>query len=75
MDLLLRYGCLYAALYLHNGILGGILHAPLSYFDQTPTGRILSRFSKDIEVVDQTFPELLIDLLYCATEVISFFII
>lgn len=68
---MLRYGCLVAASNMHNALLGGIFHAPPTYFDQTPTGRILSRFSKDIEVLDSNFPELLGELIYCAAEVIS----
>lgn len=67
--LLLRLGCVYAAIKMHKILLAGILHAPLSYFDQTPTGRILSRFSHDTEVVDNEFPLLLDELLYCAFEV------
>lgn len=69
--LALRLGCLYAAIKLHNTLLGGLFHAPLTHFDKTPTGRILSRFSKDIDVVDSNFPELLDELIYCAAEVIS----
>lgn len=59
---------------MHYILLKGIFHAPTSYFDQTPSGRILSRFSKDMEVVDSKFPELLADLIYCALEVICFHI-
>lgn len=37
---------------LHIKALQKVLHAPLSYMDTTPTGRILNRFSRDSEVLD-----------------------
>lgn len=66
----MRFGCLNAVKNLHRAILGGTLHAPVAYFDQTPTGRILSRFSKDIDVLDVILPDTIKWFLYCAAEVI-----
>ena len=37
---------------LHNEMLNNVLRAPMSYFDTTPMGRILNRFSRDIDVCD-----------------------
>lgn len=34
-------------------VMENILHARLRFFDKTPLGRIMNRFSKDIEAVDQ----------------------
>ena len=48
---LARFGVA-AAQELHVGLLKSILCAPMSFFDTTPTGRILSRFSKDLYSVD-----------------------
>ena len=42
---------------LHSKMLYALLHAPSSFFDTTPAGRIISRFSKDIEMIDLTIPE------------------
>lgn len=36
-----------------NLLLKKVLHAKLRFFDATPIGRIMNRFSKDIEAVDQ----------------------
>lgn len=72
-ELMVRWGCLVAAMNLHKALLYGMLHAPLAFFDQTPSGRILARFAKDIDVLDITLPESIKWLIYCAAEVIMAF--
>ncbi|KAI9345604.1 P-loop containing nucleoside triphosphate hydrolase protein [Obelidium mucronatum] len=42
-----------AATHLHKKLITAMLGAPLRFFEVTPIGRILNRFSKDISVVDQ----------------------
>ncbi|KAJ1340480.1 hypothetical protein BSLG_004927 [Batrachochytrium salamandrivorans] len=37
---------------MHASLLNRILNAPMRFFDTTPIGRILNRFSKDIESID-----------------------
>ena len=41
---------------LHNKMVLSVVKAPLLYFDKTPLGRILNRFSKDIGNLDNTLP-------------------
>eukprot|EP01034_Spumella_vulgaris_P044687 gene44687-55607_t len=38
---------------LHEGLLKSVLGAPVSFFDVTPVGRILNRFSSDIQTIDE----------------------
>lgn len=69
-DLLIRLGALKAAVMLHLLLLGRMMRLPMCFFDTTPVGRIMSRFSKDIDTLDQTLVEILADAIWCAFEVI-----
>ena len=37
-------------------MLKNILRSPMSFFDTTPLGRVLNRFSKDIYMIDEVIP-------------------
>ncbi|XP_007229788.3 ATP-binding cassette sub-family C member 9 isoform X1 [Astyanax mexicanus] len=45
-----------AATNLHHNLLNKIIHAPLRFFDVTPLGQILNRFSADTNIIDQHIP-------------------
>ncbi|TNM90473.1 hypothetical protein fugu_002762 [Takifugu bimaculatus] len=45
-----------AASTLHNNLFKKIISMPMSFFDMTPSGRIVNRFSKDQEEVDTVLP-------------------
>ncbi|XP_039496038.1 multidrug resistance-associated protein 1 isoform X9 [Drosophila santomea] len=70
-DLAPALGSLHAARVLHSMLLENVLRAPMTMFDTTPVGRILSRFSKDVESVDQKMPQVINDCIWCAYEVLA----
>ncbi|XP_050076523.1 multidrug resistance-associated protein 1 isoform X2 [Anopheles maculipalpis] len=52
-------GALTAAREMHVLLLRYVLHWPMELFDTTPLGRVLNRFSKDVDVLDNTLPQVL----------------
>ena len=47
---------------IHDKTVDHMLHAPMSWFESTPSGRILSRFSGDLSMVDHHFSFILDDI-------------
>ena len=41
---------------LHESLLDTVARLPMSFFDTTPLGRIINRFSKDIYTIDEVLP-------------------
>ncbi|MFD4636179.1 ATP-binding cassette domain-containing protein [Lentzea sp. NPDC058436] len=52
-----------AGMTLHSSMTARVLRAPMSFFDRTPSGRVLTRFSSDIETIDLELPEFTMDTL------------
>ncbi|XP_040353875.1 ATP-binding cassette sub-family C member 12 isoform X5 [Herpailurus yagouaroundi] len=47
---------LMASCSLHDRVFDKILESPMSFFDTTPTGRLMNRFSKDMDELDVRLP-------------------
>lgn len=52
-------GTIRASVHLFENTLQRVLRNPMSFFDKTPTGRILSRLAKDTDVIDNVLPSIL----------------
>lgn len=52
-EIILFWGSTRASRVVFERLLNAIVRARIRFFDATPTGRIINRFSKDIEAVDQ----------------------
>lgn len=59
MSITFSLGTIAAANGLHSILLSAVLRLPMTFFDVTPLGRILNRFSKDVDVCDNVLPHVL----------------
>ncbi|CAI5757027.1 unnamed protein product [Candida verbasci] len=48
------------AAFFHNKMAQSVLRSPMSFFDTTPVGRVLNRFTEDIGKIDMQLPWMLI---------------
>eukprot|EP00794_Sanderia_malayensis_P019839 gene19839-21781_t len=53
---LFAYGGIEAAKIIHKRLLKSLFNAPISFFDVTPIGRIMNRFSSDLYSIDDSLP-------------------
>lgn len=60
-----------ASFLLHERLLRHVIRAPTAWFDDTPVGRVLNRFSGDIEKIDEQLPPTLTQLLGTMVSVIG----
>ncbi|KAF9206079.1 Multidrug resistance-associated protein 1 [Haplosporangium sp. Z 27] len=60
-----------AAELLHDRLLKNVLRLPMSFFDTTPVGRIVNRFSSDCFSVDEQIAWVFHDTLFCGVSVLG----
>uniref|UniRef100_A0A663DU40 ATP binding cassette subfamily C member 2 n=1 Tax=Aquila chrysaetos chrysaetos TaxID=223781 RepID=A0A663DU40_AQUCH len=65
------FGAASSSRVMHQQLLSNILRVPMSFFDTTPTGRIVNRFAKDIFTIDETIPMSFRSWLSCFMAIIS----
>ncbi|XP_071797862.1 multidrug resistance-associated protein 1-like [Asterias amurensis] len=74
-SMLLATGVLRASRSIYLRLLTNVMHSPMMFFDTTPVGRILNRFSKDTYTIDETIPFACSTFLRMIMLVVSTFIV
>eukprot|EP00051_Salpingoeca_urceolata_P018547 m.260888 g.260888 ORF g.260888 m.260888 type:complete len:1419 (-) comp19220_c0_seq3:108-4364(-) len=60
-----------ASSHLFERLFDTVVKAPMSFFDQTPTGRIINRFSKDLDDIDVQLPNVIEQLLQNILQIVA----
>ncbi|ORY16095.1 ABC transporter type 1, transmembrane domain-containing protein [Clohesyomyces aquaticus] len=68
-------GSLAASRRVHQRLIEAITHAKFRFFDQTPLGQLMNRFSKDIEAVDQEVAPVAVGVIHCLASIITIVIL
>ncbi|KYN05541.1 Multidrug resistance-associated protein 4 [Cyphomyrmex costatus] len=55
--------CMNSSRNLHNTMFSNLLQARMSFFHNNPSGRILNRFSKDMGIMDELLPKVMLEAL------------
>ncbi|TKW54979.1 ATP-dependent bile acid permease [Colletotrichum tanaceti] len=69
-DVWVFYGSLTASKKIHNDLISRVSRAKFKFFDVTPLGQLMNRFSKDLEAVDQEVAPIAIGVFGCALGII-----
>ncbi|KAI2733904.1 hypothetical protein CBS147332_919 [Penicillium roqueforti] len=74
-EAVLFWGSLHASWKIHDRLLRAVMHAKFRFFDSTPLGQLMNRFSKDVESVDQEVAPVAIGMLHSLASVIMIVIL
>ncbi|KAI9506408.1 P-loop containing nucleoside triphosphate hydrolase protein [Coemansia spiralis] len=69
------FGSITASKNVHRQLLRSVVHATPRFFDTTPIGRIINRFSSDLQKIDQTAVDSLVNLISGITAILTTFVI
>lgn len=69
-DMWMFYGSLTASRALHNRLISAVMGAQFKFFDVTPLGQLMNRFSKDLEAVDQEIAGTAIGIIGCSLSIV-----
>ncbi|KAL8710966.1 MAG: hypothetical protein Q9220_004565 [cf. Caloplaca sp. 1 TL-2023] len=74
-EALIFWGSLVASWKLHQRLLESITRAKFKFFDSTPLGQMMNRFSKDVEAIDQEVAPIAVGVVGCLTSVITIIVL
>ncbi|KAJ6146886.1 hypothetical protein N7497_008868 [Penicillium chrysogenum] len=74
-EAVLFWGSLHASWKIHDRLLSAVMHAKFRFFDSTPLGQLMNRFSKDVESVDQEVAPVAIGMLHSLASVVMIVIL
>ncbi|KAJ5723567.1 hypothetical protein N7488_001602 [Penicillium malachiteum] len=74
-EAVLFWGSLHASWKIHGRLLKTVMHAKFRFFDSTPLGQLMNRFSKDVESLDQEVAPVAIGMLHSLASVIMIVIL
>jgi len=64
-------GSLTASKRIHRQLMESVMHAKFRFFDSTPLGQMMNRFSKDVEAVDQEIAPVAVGVVHCLASIIT----
>jgi ABC-type multidrug transport system fused ATPase/permease subunit len=74
-EVVLFGGSLAASRKIHLTLMERVMRAKFRFFDSTPLGQLMNRFSKDIEAVDQEVAPVAVGVIHCLASIITIVIL